>query len=78
MSLLFIGGVNGVGKTSIIEKTASVSPSVLAIDGARQLMKQLDINNDDYNKLRSIPEESIEKALVNLFRLLSQEKGRNI
>ncbi|MCD6270515.1 hypothetical protein J7J23_01905 [bacterium] len=78
MSLFFIGGVNGVGKTSIIREVVTISPSVLAVDGAKELMKRLNINNDNYDKLRNMPDELVEKALISLFRLLSQRKNKDV
>lgn len=40
MGLVFVGGVNGVGKTSIAQEVAKIS-DVRALKGSEELMKRL-------------------------------------
>lgn len=75
MNLFFIGGVNGVGKTSVIKRVADKSQKVLIIDGAKELMKKLGIENN-YDKLRKIPDELINKSLIDLFISLSRKSDK--
>ncbi|MEK7078120.1 MAG: AAA family ATPase [Patescibacteria group bacterium] len=72
MNLVFLGGVSGVGKTSVAREFAKES-LVHVLDGSAELMKWLGITDGDYDRLRSLPEKVKEKALTDLFRTLAGE-----
>ncbi len=74
MGLLFLGGVNGVGKTSIAQALRK-RLSVRVLDGSSELMKWLGIADGDYVKLRILPKKVKERALTDLFCALSKESG---
>ncbi len=75
MNLVFLGGVNGVGKTSIAREFVK-EPSVHVLDGSAKLMEWLGVTNGDYDKLRGLPEKMKEKALTDLFYTLAKESDR--
>lgn len=75
MSLIFVGGINGVGKSSIIQELAKI-PSVKVLDGATTLMKYLGIPTGDYEQLQELPESLTDKAIEKLFRDLSLERSQ--
>lgn len=70
MSIIFIGGVNGVGKTSILQKIPNGS-SIIKLHGTAELMKWLKISIGDYHKLQNLQREITEKALEEIFYTLA-------
>lgn len=69
MGLIYIGGVNGVGKTSIAQAFAR-QESIRMLNGSTELMKYLGIPGN-YDQLRRLPESVKEQALTTLFEDLA-------
>lgn len=59
----FVGGVNGVGKTTLLKAIADADPSFVVVRGSEELMKWLGIPND-YDALRALPQEFKKKEWV--------------
>jgi adenylate kinase len=57
MSVYFIGGVNGVGKSSFLNELTSKYPEFYVVKGSSALMQWLGLNPGDYDKLRAMPED---------------------
>lgn len=66
MALYFIGGVNGVGKSSLCSAVANQSDKYWYINGSSLLMERLGIRDGDYDSLRSCPEKLKSDAMVEL------------
>lgn len=52
----FVGGVNGVGKTTLLRAIAEASPSFRIVKGSERFMQHLGIPGN-YDALRRLPEE---------------------
>lgn len=52
-----VGGVNGVGKSTLLREIATIDPRYEVFWGSRQLMKYLGISTDNYVSLRQLPDE---------------------
>lgn len=70
MKIIFLGGINGSGKTTVAEALTK-SKQVLALHGTTELMRLLGIPAGDYEILRKTNEETKKEALYQLFRDLS-------
>ncbi len=57
MQVYFIGGVNGAGKTSFLNELTLNNPEFHVVKGSSELMNWLGLNLEDYDKLRSMPED---------------------
>ncbi|OGZ37922.1 MAG: hypothetical protein A3A94_03185 [Candidatus Portnoybacteria bacterium RIFCSPLOWO2_01_FULL_43_11] len=77
MNLFFVGGINGVGKTSIVKKLSKTVP-IQELHGTTELMKWLGIAVGDYDTLRKIPENLKEKALEEFFCDLAADHSKRI
>lgn len=66
MSLIFLGGLNGVGKSTITEK-ASQNCSLKAVRGSERLMKELGFSAGEYEKLREISTEKKQRTTEKIF-----------
>ena len=73
MSLIYLGGINGVGKTTIAQETAKRFPTLRILHGATELMKSLGVSVGDYDSLRKISEEVKGQAAEEIFRNLATE-----
>ena len=79
MGLIFLGGINGVGKTSIAQAIFKRCPSLRVIQGSGELMKQLNISVGDYRTLQKISERVKRQALEIIFcNLKSQSQAHEI
>lgn len=58
----FIGGVNGVGKTTLLNKVNELNKDVNVIEGSKFFMQWLGIKNN-YEILQSLPENTTKKEL---------------
>lgn len=54
----FIGGVNGVGKTTFMSELLSRDKRFKLFKGSFELMKRLGLNEGDYRPLKQFPEDS--------------------
>lgn len=70
MALIFVGGVNGVGKTSI-SGILSKKALVKTVHGTSELMKRLGVPIGDYAQFRMFPEEMKERAFEETLRSLA-------
>lgn len=66
MAVIFLGGVSGVGKSSVAQNFTEKLP-VLALNGSSELMRYLGLPPGDYDQLRKLPNEIKEKSLADLF-----------
>jgi len=71
MGIIFLGGVSGVGKSSVAKEIAIKLP-VMALDGSSELMRHLNIPEGDYENLRNIAEVIKERAMQEIFCQISQ------
>ena len=79
MSIIYLGGINGSGKTSIVQKINERLPNLHIVHGSKELMKRLNISVNDYDTLRSIPEKVKEEAVTELLHdLESKNKCQTI
>jgi adenylate kinase len=60
---IFLGGVNGVGKTTLIAKIKEAKPSLIVVDGSKAFMDWLGFR-DDYEKLRAMDNETANQKLT--------------
>lgn len=72
MSLIYIGGINGVGKTTIVNELAKITPHTRVFHGSAELMKALGLSIGDYDSLRKIPDNIKACAIEKIFRDLSE------
>lgn len=77
MGLFFIGGINGVGKTSITNSLAGRCSKIKVLSGTEELMERLGIEKGGYEQLRRIPEEEKSEAFAELFLDLKKSYQRN-
>lgn len=77
MSLFFIGGINGVGKTSITNFLAEESSEIKVLSGTEELMKRLGIKVGDYEKLRMVTEKEKDEAFADFFFDLKKSYQEN-
>lgn len=53
----FLGGVNGVGKTTILNSLLEANPNFELFKGSAKLMARLNLQPGDYTGLRALPDE---------------------
>jgi len=74
----FVGGVNGVGKTTLLKAIAEARPEFLVLRLSEHLMKWLGIPGD-YDALRALSQEyKREQVPLCLERLLEDNQDRSI
>lgn len=74
----FVGGVNGVGKTTLLKKIAETQPGFVVVKGSEELMKWLGIPGD-YEALRALPDEQKREEWARcLERLFEANQGRSL
>jgi len=79
MSLIYLGGINGSGKTTVAQVVSRRLPNLHIVHGSRELMRQLNLSENDYKTLRSIPEKIKEEAFIELLQnLKSKNSNRTI
>ena len=77
MGLVFIGGVNGSGKTALAEELGRSLP-VRSLHGTTELMARLGIPAGDYASLRAASERVKERVFEALLRELKESSQREI
>lgn len=75
-NIIFIGGINGTGKTLVAKKFAETM-KLPFYDGSNELMKELKIKNGDYKKLRNLSEKDKRNALKRVFDRLSKSHSNS-
>ena len=73
MAVIFVGGINGVGKTTLAHE-ACRKISCRVIDGSFALMKELGISGN-YEALRNLGEDRKGRALERVISGLAQDDG---
>lgn len=68
--IIFIGGINGTGK-STVGKELSKSTGIPFYEGSTELMKELGLDQGDYNLLRKVTEREKKMAIENIFRRIN-------
>jgi len=53
----FVGGVNGVGKSTFLHELTSKHPEFRVVKGSSMFMDRLGISQGDYDSLRALPED---------------------
>lgn len=77
-NVIFIGGINGSGKTTIA-KGLSKKMRISYFDSSKMLMRELKLKEDDYYNLRRLSEKQKKKALLEVFQKTSlANKGKII
>lgn len=69
--IVFIGGINGTGKTTVAEEL-SRKTGYPFFEGSSELMKELGLKAGDYDLLRKIPEREKKLALERMFERISK------
>lgn len=62
----FLGGINGVGKTTLASLVQELRPLWRVIHGSKEYMKFLNLPDGAYDQLRSLPESSHRASLRQL------------
>jgi adenylate kinase len=70
----YFGGVNGVGKSTLIDKIVELEPNFEHFRGATELMKHLGIEGD-YDALRSLNHEESTAAFFEIVEARLSEPG---
>ncbi len=73
MGLIYLGGINGAGKTTIAQEVRTQFPTLRILHGSAALMEQLGISAGDYDSLRKIPRKVKSQAVEEIFRNLAAE-----
>lgn len=73
MSLIYLGGINGVGKTTIAQEVSKEFLTLRILHGATELMKLLGICAGDYDLLRKMSEKVKSQAVEEIFRNVAIE-----
>lgn len=71
--LIYLCGVNGVGKTSIIDQIQETT-NVTLVKGSKLLMERLGIKNEDYTALQQIPSKIKDDAFLTILSTFSSRK----
>ena len=77
MSIIFLGGINGVGKSSVAQELCR-RINIQALHGTTELMNSLGIVLGDYATLQNLPEVIKEQAFENVFRSLVGGRKKDI
>lgn len=73
MSLIYLGGINGVGKTTIAQEVSKRFPAMRILHGSVALMELLGVSEGDYDSLRKISKKAKHQAVEKIFRSLATE-----
>lgn len=72
MKKIFVGGINGCGKSTILDNLYKIKKDVEVVHGSKHFMKWLGIKNGDYKKLESLStsfkNREINKMIRSLFK----------
>ncbi len=77
MSLTFIGGINGVGKTSVAELICNLEPTCEVVKGSDVMMERLGIKGD-YDAFRSMNENIKNTEFIKLLSELKNKPSKTI
>lgn len=73
----FFGGVNGVGKSTMLNAILSFGTQFEMFKGSSRLMQRLGISVGDYDSLRALPDEVKELAVNNMMEEVLLERTEN-
>lgn len=62
---IFLGGINGAGKTTILHRVELLSPNIKIAHGSREYMRFLGLKPNSYDRLRALPEAEHKVMLSN-------------
>lgn len=71
----FVGGINGVGKSYLLEQLSLRYPEFEIYKGSARLMEYLGLAPGDYAALRGLPDEVKEAAVNEIMESVLQERG---
>lgn len=72
----FIGGINGVGKTTLLKEIGERESGFEVVSGSQCLMQWLGIKLGDYASLRSLPDDFKDREMDKMMQwLLAQRPG---
>lgn len=71
-NIIFIGGINGTGKSTIGNKLSKIT-GIPFFEGSKVLMQELHIEEGDYYRLRQIPEKIKRKKFIMAIEKLSND-----
>lgn len=72
---IFVGGINGSGKSTILDFVEKKRRDIQVIPGSTVFMKWLGIRNRDYEKLQSLPDVLALRELKKMMEFLVLKKG---
>jgi adenylate kinase len=74
----FIGGINGVGKTTLLKEIGEKHSEFEVVRGSQCLMQWLGIKPGDYTSLRSLSDDFKDEEMSKMMQwLLAQRPGNN-
>ncbi len=76
--IYYVGGINGVGKTSLLQGIAKKDNRFSHIKGSTLLMCRLGIRDGDYESLRNLSTELKNKEFGEIVKSLKSDKNHNI
>ena len=72
---VFLGGINGVGKTTVIGKVKELKSDLVIVDGAKQFMAWLGFGTD-YEKLRALDNQLANQKIAEFNTSLTESQWR--
>src|SRR3989344_4953748 len=73
-TFVFVGGINGVGKTTISRLASSQDNIIGFIKGSVFFMKWLDLKKGDYGGLQSLPDKRVLRELGSMMEYIVRRK----